>query len=67
MKTKTTITVETYKLSAIRLKPVRAATICPCSGREITTSDPLANCIYPNEIASEIDTQRIKSNNESGD
>lgn len=64
MKTKTTITVETYKFSTLSLRRERAATICVCCGREITANDHVADCDRANEIASEeIDAQRIKNNN----
>ncbi len=59
MKTKTTITVETYRFSTVRLRRERATPICVGCGREITPSEGNR----PIEITSEIHTQRIKNNN----
>lgn len=63
MKTKTTITVETYKFSTVRLRRERATSICVGCGRKITPSECIGGGIRPNEITSEIHTQRIKNNN----
>lgn len=42
MKTKTTITVETYKLSAVRLRQDLSSTVCPSCGRNFSTGDASA-------------------------
>lgn len=63
MKTKTTITVETYKFSAVRLRRERPATICASCGDETNINDHVAACDRPNEMASEIDIKRIRNNN----
>lgn len=63
MKTKTTITVETYKFSTLSLKRERAATICASCGGKITANDHVADCDRPNEIARRTDTKKINSYN----
>ncbi|MBC7898967.1 MAG: hypothetical protein H7070_02845 [Saprospiraceae bacterium] len=62
MKTKTTITVETYKFSTVRLRRERAS-ICVDCGRKITPSEGIGGGICPSEITSEIHTQRITNDN----
>lgn len=39
MRTKTTITVETYKFSAVRLRQDLSSTVCPSCGRNFSTGE----------------------------
>ena len=63
MKTKTTITVETYKFSTVRLSRERATSICVRCGRKTTPREGIDGGICPNEITSEIHTQKITNSN----
>ena len=64
MKTKTTITVETYKVSTVRLRREWVTSICMDCGRKITPSEGVGGGgVCPNEITSEIPTQKITNSN----
>lgn len=65
MKTKTTITVETYRFSTVRLSRERDPNMCAGCGREISPSKLVTGSARVNVIASDLDTQRIKKKAES--
>lgn len=58
MKTKTKITVETYKFSTVRLRRERATSICVGCGHKVTPDERRQQ-----EITSEIRARRIENNN----
>lgn len=49
MKTKTTITVETYKFSSVRLMRDVDKTICAGCGSPVSTHDAAADCNCPTD------------------
>lgn len=61
MKTKTTIRVETYKFSTVRLKRERATSICAGCGREITPSEGLGGGICPSEVTPEYTLKELRT------
>lgn len=61
MRTKTTITVETYKFSAVRLKLDLNSTVCPNCGRNFSTGETPAISVGQTAI-SESTLKGLKEN-----